>query len=94
MKYSTLFIIISILLVIFPWTGLPFGFIRLVISGTGLIICFLSVGLYQKEQKISQLLHDLRNKEHGVYQKEHTTTQEVSDVQPQVQERKKLSDVL
>lgn len=61
MKYSTLFTILSIAMLIFPWTGLPFGFIRLVISLCSIILFFLSLGLYQKEQKIAEFVRDVKN---------------------------------
>ena len=63
MKYSTLFTILSILVFILPWTGFPFGFIRLIISLFAAILFFLSIGLYQREQKINLVLRDIREQE-------------------------------
>jgi hypothetical protein len=103
MKYSTLFTFLSIVIFIFPWTGLPFGFLRLILSLFAVILFFLSLGLYQKEQKISDFIRDV--KQSSNIHNDHTDQGDQDHkegshqgLSPQVAtvrtERKKLSDVL
>lgn len=94
MKYSTLFIIMSLVVLVFPWTGLPFGFIRLVITLTGFLLVFFAIGLYQKEQKIAAWVRDIRS----VQSSQDKESQEIPVQVPMSEtirtHRKKLSDVL
>jgi hypothetical protein len=99
MKYSTLFTLLSIIIFVFPWTGLPFGFIRLVVSLFALTIFFLSLGLYQREQKISNVLRDIReqnSREEITNNKKSHETPEPVFTQPleKTTNKRRLSDML
>lgn len=93
MKYSTLFSFLSIIIIILPWTGFPFGFLRLIISLLAIILFVLSIGLYQKEQKISEFIRSMRQSSSGQDQSE-PVHQEPSVTETKPTERKKLADVL
>lgn len=85
----------SLIVLIFPWTGLPFGFIRLVITLTGFLLVFFAVGLYQKEQKIASWIRDIRNTQSSQDDKEiKESPAHVSMSETMHTHRKKLSDVL
>jgi hypothetical protein len=83
MKYSTLFTILSIAMLVFPWTGLPFGFIRLIISLCSIILFFFSLGLYQKEQKIAEFIREIKN----------TRNTETYSPEPEVSQREVIEEI-
>ena len=80
----------SCIVLVLPWTGFPFGFIRLCITVVSLISIVFSIGLYQKEQKIALWIRDVRISQLGDNEKEVQSEKEPHTVL----ERKKLSDVL
>lgn len=79
-------------MLIFPWTGLPFGFLRLILSLFALVLFFLSLGLYQKEQKISDFIRGI--KQSSLQQDDQEVSNKEAPQEVVRTERKKLSDVL
>ncbi|MDQ5929534.1 MAG: hypothetical protein QG594_1313 [Bacteroidota bacterium] len=58
MKYSNLYIIIALFIIIIPWTGFPFGVIRIMITLIGFVIVFLATGLFQREVKVRNFIEE------------------------------------